>query len=179
MKNNHSLYLAFIITISFLNFSCSLSSSQLGAFTSADPQPKMQNYYWDATYDKLNYRLIAIELPNGTLFADKFGNSLFFDGWSIESIVGFGDFNGEYDVEGDEVGSVKFNDEDAYIIPKNCGEWEGAPQDKSLIYKQSCGTQVNYINKIIVNEKDEIIEIQQYIEPLIKLMTLKKSSSTR
>ena len=179
MKNNHSLYLAFIITISFLNFSCSLSSSQLGAFTSADPQPKMQNYYWDATYDKLNYRLIAIELPNGTLFADKFGNSLFFNGWSIESIVGFGDFDGEYDVEGDEVGSVKFNDEDAYIIPKNCGEWEGAPQDKSLIYKQSCGTQVNYINKIIVNEKDEIIEIQQYIEPLIKLMTLKKSSSTR
>ena len=80
MKNHQTLYLAFIIAISFLNFSCSVSSSQLGAFTSADPKPKIQQYYWDATYDKLNYRLIAIELPNGTLFADKFGNSLFFDG---------------------------------------------------------------------------------------------------
>ena len=179
MKNNQSLYLAFIITLSFLNFSCSVSSSQLGAFTSANPQPKMQQYYWDATYDKLNYRLIAIELPNGTLFADKFGNSLLFDGWTIESIVGFGDFDGEYDVQSDEVGSVKFNDEDAFIISKNCGEWGEGPQDKNLIYKQSCGTQVKYINKIIVNEDDEIIEIQQYIEPLNKLMTLKKSSSTR
>ena len=75
--------------------------------------------------------------------------------------------------------SVKFNDEDAYIISKNCGEWGEGPQDKNLIYKQSCGTQVKYINKIIVNEDDEIIEIQQYIEPLNKLMTLKKSSSTR
>ena len=62
---------------------------------------------------------------------------------------------------------------------KNCGEWQEGLQDKNLIYKQSCGTQVNYINKIIVNEDDEIIEIQQYIEPLNKLMTLKKSSSTR
>ena len=178
MKNHQTLYLAFIIAISFLNFSCSVSSSQLGAFTSPNPQPKIQQYYWDATYDKLNYRLIAIELPNGTLFADKFGNSLFFDGWSIESIVGFGDFDGEYDVQGDEVGSVKLNYEDAYIIPKNCGEWEEGLQDKNLIYKQSCEAQFEYFNKIIVNEFDEIIEIQQYIEPLNKLMTLKKSSSS-
>ena len=178
MKKIQSLYIVLIIAISFLNISCSVSSSQLGAFTSTDPKPKMQNFYWDASYDKLNYRLIAIELPNGTLFADKFGNSLLFDGWTIESIVGFGDFDGEYDVQGDEVGSVKLNDEDAYIIPKNCGEWGEVSQDKNLIYKQSCGTQVKYINEIVVNEDDEIIEIQQYIEPLNKLMTLKKSSST-
>jgi len=179
MKKSQSLYLVFIVAISFLNFSCSVSSSQIGAFSSSNPQPKMLNYYWDATYDNLNYRLIAMELPNGTLFADKFGNSLFFDGWSIVSIVGFGDFDGEYDIQGDEVGSVELNDEDAYTSPKNCGEWGEGPQDKNIIYKQSCGNQVKYINKIIVNEDDEIIEIQQYIEPLNKLMTLKKSSSTR
>ena len=179
MKKIQTLYLAFIFTISFLNISCSVSSSQLEAFTTSNPKPNMQNFYWDVTYDNINYRLIAIELPNGTLFADKFGNSLFFDGWSIESIVGFGDFDGEYDVQGDEVGSVKFNDQGAYIIQKNCGEWEEGSQDKKLIYSQSCGTEVKYINKIIVNEDDEIIEIQQYIESLNKLMTLKKSTSTR
>ena len=58
----------------------------------------MQNYYWDISYDNLNYRVIAIQMPNGTLFADKFGNSLFFDGWSIDLIVGFGDFEGEHDI---------------------------------------------------------------------------------
>ena len=179
MKKIQGLYLTFLIAISFLNFSCSVSSSQLGAFTSNNTQPKMLNYYWDVTYDDLIYRLIAIELPNGTLFADKFGNSLFFDGWSIESIVGFGDFDGEYDIQGDEVGSIKFNDKDAFIIQKNCGEWEESFQDKFLIFKQSCGNMGKYINKIVVNDADEIIEIQQYIEPLKKLMILKKSSSNR
>jgi hypothetical protein len=139
----------------------------------------MQNYYWDVTYDDLKYRLIAIELPNGTLFADKLGNSLFFDGWSIESIVGFGDFDGEFDIQGDEVGSVKFNDEDASVIQKNCREWEESFQYNFLVFKQSCGNKDKNINKIVVNEADEIIEIQQYIEPLNKLMILKKPSLNR
>ena len=179
MKKSQSLYLVFIVAISFLNFSCAVSSNQLEAFTSSNPQPKMQNFYWDVKYDNLNYKLIAIELPNGTLFADKFGNSLFFDGWSIVSIVGFGDFEGEYDIQGEEVGYVELNDEDAYSIQNNCGEWKENLQDNFLIFKQSCVSEVRYINKIIVNNADEIIEIQQYIEPQNKLMVLKKSMSTK
>ena len=94
MIKTQNLYLAFIIAISFLNFSCSVSSSQFGSFTDTNPQPKMKNYFWNVSYDNLNYQLIAIDLPNGTLFADKFGNSLFFDGWSIESSVWFWRFRG-------------------------------------------------------------------------------------
>lgn len=179
MKNIQSLYIALIIAISLLNISCSVSSSQLEAFSSSDTQPKMQNYYWDVTYDNLKYRLIAIELPNGTLFADKFGNSLFFDGWSIETIVGFGDFEGEYNIQGDEVGSIEFNDENAYIIQKNCDEWKENFRDNFLIFTQTCGNKVTNTNKIVVNDAGEIIEIQQNIEQLNKLMILKKSISTR
>lgn len=179
MKKTQSLYLTFMIAISFLITSCSVSSSQLGRFTSSDPMPKMENFYWDVSYDNLNYQLIAIELPNGTLFADKFGNSLFFDGWTIETIVGFGDFEGEYDVQGDEIGSVKFIDEDASIIQKNCGNWDENFQGNFLVYKQSCVNKVKYINKIFVNDVNEIIEIQQYIENTNKFMTLRKSNSTR
>ena len=65
-----------------------------------------------------------------------------------------------------------------FIIQKNCGEWEESLQDNFLIFKQSCESEVRYINKIVVNDADEIIEIQQYIEPQNKLMILKKSSST-
>ena len=179
MKKTRSLYLVFTIAISFLSISCSVSSNQLEGFTSSYPQPEMQNFYWDVTYDNLNYKLLAIELPNGTLFADKFGNSLFFDGWSIETVVGFGDFEGEYDLQGNEVGSIELNDEDAYNVQKNCDEWAENFQDNFLIFTQSCGNKARYINKIVVNDADEIIEIQQNIEPLNKLMILKKSSSTR
>ena len=177
MKKKQSWYVYFVAVISCLNLSCSVSSSQFGAFTSISPKPNMQNYYWNVTYDNLNYKLIAIDLPNGTLFADKFGNSLFFDGWAIDSIVGFGDFDGEYDIQGDEIGAVEINDEDAYIIQKNCGEWNGFIQDKNIIYQQLCGIKDKFTNKIIVNEAQEIIEIKQFIEPFGKVMILKKSNS--
>ena len=41
---------------------------------------------WNVNYD-INYTVISVLLPNGT-FADKLGNSIYFDGWSIQSIVG-------------------------------------------------------------------------------------------
>ena len=94
-----------------------------------------------------------------------------------ELIVGFGDFEGEYDIQGDEIGAVEINDEDAYIIQKNCGEWNGFIQDKNIIYQQSCGIKDKFTNKIIVNEAQEIIEIKQFIEPFGKVMILKKSNS--
>ena len=179
MKKTQSLYSTIIIAISFLNISCSVSSSQLEAFSSSSPDTRVQNFYWDVTYDNIKYKLIAIELPNGTLFSDKFGNSLFFDGWSIESIVGFGNFEGEFDIQGDEIGSVEFSDEDAFTIQKNCGEWEEKFQEGFLIFEQPCVNKVKFINKIIVNDADEIIEIKQFIEPSNKPMVLKKSISTR
>ena len=78
------------IIILLLTFNaCTVSSSQFERFYSPEQVVNPQDFYWDVTYDNLKYRLIAIELPNGTLFADKLGNSLFFDGWSIKSIVGF------------------------------------------------------------------------------------------
>ena len=177
MIKTQNLYLAFIIAISFLNFSCSVSSSQLGSFTDTNPQPKMKNYFWNVTYDNLNYQLIAIDLPNGTLFADKFGNSLFFDGWSIGSIVGFGDFEGEYDIRGDEIGSVDLIDDNSYIVTKNCGKWVQNQINKGVIFIQYCGNNKEFMNKITINSSNEIIEIKQYIEPSNKLMTLTKSNS--
>ena len=82
----------------------------------------------------------------------------------------------EYDIQGDEIGAVEINDEDAYIIQKNCGEWNGFIQDKNF-YQQSCLNKDKFTNKIIVNEAQEIIEIKQFIELFGKPMILKKSNS--
>lgn len=170
------LHLAFIVTLTFIVTACSVSSKQLKRFGSSDEQPKLQNYYWDVTYDRLSYRLIAIEMPNGTLFADKLGNSLFFDGWSINSIVGFGDFDGEYEIEETDIGSLEFNDEKSFIFGNSCGEWNEIRSDNGLIYKQPCGTPEKFVNRIYVNTNGEVTQIQQFLEPFNKLMTLKKQN---
>ena len=138
----------------------------------------MQNFYWDVTYDKLNYRLIAIDLPNGTLFSDKFGNSLFFDGWSIDSIVGFGDFDGEYNLIEEDIGLLRFDAENTYKLKPSCDEWTDTKLKDIIIYTQSCDN-IKFINKIFVNQNDEITQIEQLIEPYDKVMTLKKSNQTQ
>ena len=171
-----SYYAALIIFVSHLSLACSISSSQFENFLQPDAQPKMQDYYWDISYDNLNYRVIAIQMPNGTLFADKFGNSLFFDGWSIDSIVGFGDFEGEYDIYGDEIGTAELNDENSFAVIKNCDDWTLRSKNVQ-IFEQSCGLNNKFMNKIFVNENEEVIQINQYIEPFNKLMVIKKLSS--
>ena len=50
-------------------------------------------------------------------------------------------------------------------------------QENGLIYTQSCGTKRNSLIKLLLmNSRGEMIEIQQYIEPQNKLMTLTKQN---
>lgn len=176
MKIISKFPLAFIVIFTLIVSACSVSSSQFESFSSNDEQPKMQNYYWLATYDNLRYRLIAIEMPNGTLFADKFGNSLFFDGWSINSIVGFGDFDGEFDLQETDVGSFEFNTDNSYVLGNSCGEWKKTSVDNGLIYTQSCGNEETFTNSLVINAAGEVTQIQQFLEPFNKLMTLTKQN---
>lgn len=176
MKKISKFPLAFIVILALIVSACSVSSSQFEGFSNPDQQPRLQNYYWDVTYDNLNYRLIAIEMPNGTLFADKFGNSLFFDGWLIHSIVGFGDFDGEYEIQETDVGSLEFNDEKSFILGNSCDEWVETRSDTGLIYTQACGNEDKFINRLVVNAGGEVTQIQQFLEPFNKLMTLKKQN---
>lgn len=176
MKQIFKLHLAFIVGLTLIVSACSVSSSQFESFTNPDQKPRLQNYYWDVTYDNLNYQLIAIEMPNGTLFADKLSNSLFFDGWSINSIVGFGDFDGEYEIQETDAGSLEFNDEKSFILGNSCEEWSETRSDTGLIYTQSCGAEQKFINRLVVNAGGEVIQIQQFLEPFNKLMTLTKQN---
>lgn len=166
----------FVIILILFVSACSMSSSQFESFTSNDNQPKLRNFYWDVNYDNLNYRLIAIGMPNGTLFADKFGNSLFFDGWSISSIVGFGDFEGEFDLQETDVGSFNFITDNSYNLENSCDEWKKTPLDNSLIYTQACGIEKIFTNSININSAGEITQIKQFLEPFNKLMTLTKQN---
>ena len=103
-----------IIVISIILCACTITSSQLEGFFEADTITDSQNYIWNVNYDDVNYPVISIALPNGTLFADKIGNSIYFDGWSIQSVVGFGDFTGELEFQEIEIGQFELSYEKTY-----------------------------------------------------------------
>ena len=166
------------IVISFFFISaCTISSSQIDSFYRNDDKINAENYYWDLTYKNINYKLIAISLPGGTLFADKLGNSIFFDGWSIISIVGFEDFDGEIEILETQIGKLYLNNENSYLIDNDCEEWKDYQNQGGILYTQICPNHKNQINKLFVNPDGEVIEIQQYLNPFNELLTLKRSSS--
>lgn len=158
----------------FMFSACTVSSSQLNSLNSVIPEPNLQKYYWEATYNNLKYKLIAIDLPSGTLFADRFGNSLYFNGWKVEAIVGFGDFKGEFEIEENNLGYLEFSKNDAHSINNDCDNWTSNSFNEITTYTQSCGFDAPENNKVLVNNKGEVIEIIQFIEPSSKLMKIKK-----
>tara|TARA_B100000242_G_C43026098_1_gene477781 strand:- start:86 stop:613 length:528 start_codon:yes stop_codon:yes gene_type:complete len=162
-------------TLSVLIFNaCTVSSSQLNTLDSVIPEPNLQKFYWEATYSNLKYKLIAIDLPKGTLFADRFGNSLYFNGWKVEAIVGFGDFKGEFEIEENNIGYLELSKNNAHSINNDCDNWTSNSFNGITTYTQSCGFDATDNNKVLVNEKGEVIEIIQFIEPSNKLMKIKK-----
>ena len=78
---------------------CTIGSSQFGAVFGNKKNQGVDEAYWMAEFNGVTYQLIAINLPNSVLFSDRYGNSVIFDGWSINNLIGFGMYNGEIEFE--------------------------------------------------------------------------------
>ena len=162
------------VCLSVFLSACTISASQIeNLYGTAAPETP-QNYYWQGSYGDDKYQLIAIEVPNGTLFADRIGNSLYFDGWSITAIVGFGEFPGEMEMEESEPGSFEPNAQNSLNLKNDCQEWQESQSGKGLIYTQMCGNSPAITNRIEVNSSGEIVQIKQHLAPSNKRFTLTK-----
>ena len=174
MNTIQNFLIGSFFVFTFVITGCSISSDQLDSFRTSNQPMALEDYYWDVNYNNINYRLIAIDLPNGTLFADKNGNSLFFDGWHIDSIVGFGEFNGEFELDQSDNGLPELSKENTYLQGNECGKWNRSFDGEFEIFTQSCLSKTNLTNKLLVNKYGQVIEINQYLQPSNKLMKLKK-----
>lgn len=168
-----SLYSFQIFLISLILCSCTISSNQLESFFVSDQVSEGNDYFWTVNYDNVNYSLISVKLPTGTLFADKEGNSIYFDGWSIQSIVGFDDFGGEFEFHETEIGKFELNFE-KILSETECSAWAVTQLSDQKVFSQTCGSNESFINKLTINTLGEIIKIEQYLMPYKKKITLSK-----
>ena len=166
-----SLHSFQIFLISIILSSCTITSSQLEALYGTESVSEDQNYFWNVNYDDTNYTVISVLLPNGTLFADKLGNSIYFDGWSIQSIVGFGDFSGELEFQETDIGQFELNYEKV-LTGAECSKWKEFRQNNQKVFIQTCDD--GFTNELIINNLGEIIKIEQFLVPYKKKITLTK-----
>ena len=164
----HSLQ---VFATSIILCACTITSSQLERFSKSDTVEDSQNYFWNVNYDDVNYTVISVVLPNGTLFADKIGNSIYFDGWSIQSVIGFGDFTGELEFQELEIGQFELSYEKT-LSGSECSKWKETQLNNQKVFSQTCDG--DFHNKITINKLGEINKIEQFLMPYKKKITLTK-----
>lgn len=155
---------------------CTIGSSQLEAFFGSDNEEGVEDAFWLADFDGVKYQLIAINLPNGVLFSDRFGNSAIFDGWSFNTLIGFGQFNGDIEFEEVEVGETKLNIKSQQELSVDCTNWTEMVLEAGQLYSRFCGNQTEYPDVLKINDKGQIVSISQYIQLVNKTFTLTKSA---
>ena len=161
----------------FMVGACTIGSSQLEAFFGGDNEEGVEDAFWQADFNGVKYQLIAINLPNGVLFSDRFGNSAIFDGWSFNNLIGFGQFNGYIEFEEVEVGETKLNVNSFQELSVDCSRWTEVVLENGLSYSRFCGNQTEYPDVLKINDKGQIVSISQYIISVNNTFTLTKSLS--
>ena len=104
---------------------CSVQSSQLsslmGLFKTPDADISLNS--WSVKYANYEAIVYPVTMPQGTLFSNKAGDQVLFDGWSVRRVSGLGLRGQEYqnsDVDDERI----FMRGSRTLAAHNCGKWQ-------------------------------------------------------
>ena len=87
-----------ILTCLLLFSGCSVQSSQLSAVMGLfkTPAADISLNSWSVKYANYEAIVYPVTMPQGTLFSNKAGDQVLFDGWSVRRVSGLGLRGQEY-----------------------------------------------------------------------------------
>ena len=154
---------------------CSVQSSQLsavmGLFETQDADLSLNG--WSVKYANYEAMVYPVSLPDGTLFSNKAGDQVFFDGWSVRRVSGLG-------LRGQEYQSSDVADERTFLrgnrtlAVHKCDQWKKKQQSGKKQFSQSCKDVKIYSNIILVEEDGSIGVIRQVVDDRYNALTLTK-----
>ena len=159
-----------------LTFSgCSLQSSQLSAVMGLlKPQDtELSLNSWSVKYANYEALVYPVTLPEGTLFSNKAGDQVFFDGWSVRRVSGLGLRGQEYQ-NSDVADERTFIRGNRTLAVHKCDQWKKKQQSGKKQFSQSCKDVKIYSNIILVEEDGSIGVIRQVIDDRYNALTLTK-----
>ena len=154
---------------------CSVQSSQLsavmGLFKSQDTELSLNS--WSVKYANYEAMVYPVSLPEGTLFSNKAGDQVFFDGWSVRRVSGLGLRGQEYQ-NSDVADERTFMRGNRTLAVHKCDQWKKKQQSGKKQFSQSCKDVKIYSNIILVEEDGSIGVIRQVVDDRYNALTLTK-----
>ena len=154
---------------------CSVQSSQLsavmGLFETQDADLSLNG--WSVKYANYEAMVYPVSLPDGTLFSNKAGDQVFFDGWSVRRVSGLGLRGQEYQ-SSDVADKRTFMRGNRTLAVHKCDQWKKKQQSGKKQFSQSCKDVKIYNNIILVEEDGSIAVIRQVVDNRYNALTLTK-----
>ena len=154
---------------------CTLQSSQLSAVMGLlKPQDtELSLNSWSVKYANYEALVYPVTLPEGTLFSNKAGDQVFFDGWLVRRVSGLGLRGQEYQ-NSDVADERTFIRGNRTLAVHKCDQWKKKQQSGKKQFSQSCKDVKIYSNIILVEEDGSIGVIRQVVDHRYKALTLTK-----
>tara|TARA_B110000003_G_C16301322_1_gene398985 strand:- start:53 stop:490 length:438 start_codon:yes stop_codon:yes gene_type:complete len=143
----------------------------MGLFETQDADLSLNG--WSVKYANYEAMVYPVSLPDGTLFSNKAGDQVFFDGWSVRRVSGLG-------LRGQEYQNRDVADERTFIrgnrtlAVHKCDQWKKKQQSGKKQFSQSCKDVKIYSNIILVEEDGSIGVIRQVVDDRYNALTLTK-----
>jgi hypothetical protein len=128
---------------------------------------------WSVKYANYEALVYPVTLPEGTLFSNKAGDQVFFDGWSVRRLSGLGLRGQEYQ-NSDVADERTFIRGNRTLAVHKCDQWKKKQQSGKKQFSQSCKDVKIYSNIILVEEDGSIGVIRQVVDDRYNALTLTK-----
>ena len=154
---------------------CSVQSSQLSSLMGLfkTPAAELSLNSWSVKYANYEAIVYPVTMPQGTLFSNKAGDQVLFDGWSVRRVSGLGLRGQEY--QNSDIGDERtFMRGSRTLAVHNCDKWQQKQQSGKKQFSQYCEDVREYTNSIIVAEDGSISVIRQVVDDRYNALTLTK-----
>jgi hypothetical protein len=154
---------------------CSVQSSQLNSLVGLIKEPSLDlsANSWLVRYSGYDSVVYAVSTNEGTLFSNKAGDKVLFDGWMVREASGLG--RRSLDIKIDEVDGVRtFKQGTRTLSSHRCKEWQREMSSGMVSLSQNCGDRRDYSNSILVLEDGSISVIRQIVDERYTALTLTK-----
>jgi hypothetical protein len=154
---------------------CTVQSSQLSSLVGLIKAPSLDlsANSWLVRYSGYESVVYAVSTNEGTLFSNKAGDKVLFDGWVVRKVGGLG--RRGFDIKIDEVGDVRtFKKGTRTLASHRCEKWQRKANLSMVSLSQNCGGGQNYSNSILVLEDGSISVIRQIVDERYTALTLIK-----
>ena len=154
---------------------CSVQSSQLSGLVGLIKEPSLDlsANSWLVRYSDYESVVYAVSTSEGTLFSNKAGDRVLFDGWMVRKVSGLG--RRGLDIKIDEIDDVRtFKKGIRTLASHRCQEWQRETSSGMVSLSQNCGDRLDYSNSILVLEDGSISVIRQIVDERYTALTLTK-----